>query len=157
MALSLAWGLADLGRHYPGLPDRVPSHFGSSGMADAWMDKQTFAHVTIGLFLFISVLMIGTAMLLRHLPSDSINLPNREYWLSPERRDQTLSVVSGQMLWFGAAIQTFSVGVFHLVYGAAMMATPMLDNNLISAYTGALLGFVAVWSIYLVLRFRVPA
>lgn len=37
-------------------------------------------------------------------PNARINLPNRDYWLAPERREQTMRFISATMAWFGCEI-----------------------------------------------------
>jgi len=36
--------------------------------------------------------------------SARINLPNREYWLAPERREATISYITATMSWFGCGL-----------------------------------------------------
>ena len=46
---------------------------------------------------------VGSRSIGRRLPVSLINLPNKDYWLAPERRDATLAWIGGWSTMFGAA------------------------------------------------------
>lgn len=73
------------------LPPVVASHFAAGGNANGFMPRNAY----IGLMLFVAVgvpfLLALTHSSLRFIPPHRINLPNRDYWLSPERTDETFA------------------------------------------------------------------
>ena len=72
--------------YYPQLPERMATHFGPNGQADGWMSKSAFTAFFLIMITFMTALMSGIGTLIRVLPPEMINLPNKEYWLAPERR-----------------------------------------------------------------------
>ena len=74
------------------------------------------------------------------LPVAVINLPHKEFWLSPERRDETLSYLRMWTLWFGCALLAFLLFVMELVFRANLQTPPRLN---MAAFMPALFGFVA--------------
>ena len=85
------------------LPQRVASHFDLSGHADGWMDRGDFLLLWACLSAGIYAMFVALATFLPRLPKALINLPYRDYWLAPARRDTTLARAAGWLRWMGAA------------------------------------------------------
>jgi uncharacterized membrane protein len=98
--------------YYPQLPSTVASHFGKNGAPNGWQTKAAFFQV----FIFVSVLtvVIGFAIpkLIFVFPPQLINLPNKTYWLAPERRVETTAFFSGYFGWFGCAMYLVMIVTF---------------------------------------------
>ena len=100
----LVLGLLQWAHVYPQLPDVMASHFSGHGTPNAWQPKPAFFRVD---GIVIPVTAVPTFVVPRRLPSmppDKINLPNKSYWLAPERREATFCFVRTQMAWFGCAL-----------------------------------------------------
>ncbi len=137
--------------YYPQLPERVASHFGASGQPDGWSTKQSF----LGIYLFtvglVAVLFLGVQFGMSRIPTTLINLPNKDYWLSPERRQGTFDFMAGYFPWFASATTLLLLDVFHQSFQvnlgrAEALAHPVLS---ISVYVA----FTAVWTIGLIVKF----
>ena len=87
----LAAGLLQLVHDFPLLPERVASHFGASGAANGWMTKSQFLMTYAAILLPALFLEFGCSAALPRRRKRSCNLPNKEYWLSPERRAGTFA------------------------------------------------------------------
>ncbi len=97
-------GLLQWAHVYPQLPDIMASHFSGHGTPNNWQPKQAF-FLLMGVVVLISA--IPTFVVPRRLasmPEDKINLPNKSYWLAPERREDTFRFVRVKMAWFGCAL-----------------------------------------------------
>ena len=88
--------------YYPRLPDQVAHHFGASGRPDAFGSKMHFLILYIVTIAITAAMFLGFGLALPKIPNSLINLPNKDYWLAPERRRQTLDYILPQMLWFGS-------------------------------------------------------
>ena len=75
--------------YYPQLPDTVASHFSASGEADGWMSRGGFIIFYAALMVFLYGTFVGTGYLMRVLPDSYINVPNKNYWLAPVRREES--------------------------------------------------------------------
>lgn len=139
----------------PLLPDRVASHFGPSGEADGYMSCGMFLAFQWGILGFMAALFIGLPMLIRITPQEAINLPNKEYWLAPERRDLTLSYLADRMFAFGAATLALMVSVLQSVYEANIRGVSNI-GGLTWVYLAIYLIYTVIWSITLTRRFNVP-
>lgn len=97
-ALYQAWWLND---H---LPARLASHFDARGQANGWMGRDEFFVFQTALIGLLGLVFGGLGRMMRVLPLDLINLPHRQYWLAPERREETLA-------WLGALGHALGLGV----------------------------------------------
>jgi uncharacterized membrane protein len=137
--------------YYPLLPDRVASHFGASGQPDAWSSKDSFVKIYFVVIAFIAVLFPGIGLILRKIPASFINLPNKDYWLSPERREETIAVLSRQFLWFGSATFLLLLDIFHQSFRVHLGKAKALDHPIASIAVYVV--FTAFWSMALIVKF----
>lgn len=139
------------------LPPVVATHFDASGAANGHMPRGAYLAVMLligaGAPLFIG---LAPGALMRRHP-DRINLPNREYWLAPGRRDATVAYVVAHATWFAVALALFLARVHWLVVEANGREPAMLSTTGIATAL-ALFGLaVTAWLVALFLRFRLPA
>jgi len=135
------------------LPDIVGSHFGRSGFASAWQTKMALFMVELTVILVATIVSFGFPRLIAAMPASAINLPNKEFWLSPERREETFLFLRTQMAWFGCALLAFLLFVMELVFRANLQAPPRLNNAAFVPALVAFLVFSTTWTIRFVLRF----
>ena len=140
----------------PWLPPRIATHFGVDGQANGFMTRGTYlafmAVVVIGLPTLLSA-GIGAAI---HRAPGSLNIPNRDYWLAPPRREATVSYLVNHTAWLAAGIALFG-GVTHFVLvHANTLSPPRLEPAYIFGALGGALAAVALWVISLRRRFRLP-
>lgn len=142
-------------RAYDRLPDRVATHFNFAGQPDGWMSPQGFFAFYIGLLGFMSLVFGGVPLLVHKLPPRLVNLPNRDYWLAPERRDATIEDLSARTSFFGLLVLLFIVGVHELVLRANLGNGILATTPLWIALAG-LFAFAGVWMVRLHRRYRLP-
>lgn len=138
---------------YSQLPDTMASHFNASGAATAFMPKSFF-------FLLIAIVMLATSepvflvpKQIAAKPNDKLNLPNKEYWLAPERRAETMQFLGMKMAWFGCALLAL---LFCGLYNAAtanLRPDHTFDSTTFYVELGAFLAFIIVWLIRLTSHF----
>ena len=138
--------------YYPLLPDRVASHFGPSGRPDAWSSKDTFVSIYLFAVAVIAVLFSGIGFMLRRTPASLINLPNRDYWLSPGRSDETIGLLSRQFLWFGSATLLLMLDIFNQSFQVHLGRAQTLGHPVASIVVYIL--FSVLWSTWLIAKFR---
>lgn len=141
--------------YFPLLPATVSSHFDGGGRPNGWSSKQAF----YTLYLFIVGLMTFCFFLLprllRHVPSSLINLPNREYWLVPERKTEALAMLEEEMGWFGIAILLLLIWTLQLAINANLPGGGALRSDVMLMLIGGFFAFTIVWVIRLYRRFAV--
>lgn len=142
---------------YAKLPEVVASHFDANGNPNGWASKQSFLVFFIGVSVIPAVLVFVVPAIIKALPVDLINLPNRRYWLSPERVDQTLEFLTSRFAWFGCAVYGLMLYVFDYAVRTNLHPEHRPDPN--SMWIGLIVfaAFAAVWSVLLALHFaRTP-
>jgi len=107
LALSVVL-LVSVAATYPMLPERVATHFSASGQPDGWMSRTAHVAFTLGGAAVAAGFCAGPIYLTRFLHASAINIPNREYWLAPERRAEA----DRRMLAFGLWLAALTVGLF---------------------------------------------
>jgi hypothetical protein len=101
-----------------GLPAVVASHFGATGVANGFMPRAFYIRFMLAFAIGMPVLIVVLSRWRFDSPGARLNLPNRDYWLAPERRHQTVSFLRQHMLRFGATLLVFLCYVHWLVVRA---------------------------------------
>jgi hypothetical protein len=136
------------------LPALVACHFVANGMANGFMTRGEFLHFSMGLDLGLPLLVTVALAWLPRRVSGLLNIPNREYWLAPERREKTLDDLALYGLRMGCLLAGFLILVQALVVQANARHPPQLSANVLLGVLAWFFVSMAVWAIGLSLRFR---
>ena len=137
-------------------PQQMAAHFNAQGDPDRFVTKPEFFWFQIQTLFIVVLVSLPLQVLLLVVPPNLINMPNREYWLAPERREETLGRLSDfGPLMFGvillAILAAFEISVY------ANLQTPVHFNaGLMGAVMFAAMGLIVLMLIRLVLSFRLP-
>ena len=137
---------------YPGLPPIVASHFDAQGNANGWMTKGMFLVFEAGMLIFVVGEFLLVPRFVRRLPKNLINMPNKEYWLSDEHREETLGIFRNYFEVFGAVVVLMFVVVNQFVY-QANVARSNLPSSIWMVIVGFLI-FTIVWLVKFISEFR---
>lgn len=134
--------------YYPQLPARLASHFDAAGRPNGWSSKPAYFALQAFIVVVLTLCFAALPGWLERAPARLVNLPNKDYWLAPERRVSTMARVASALTWFGCAGLVFIIVVaslvidFNLGHERVLAATPIWT----------LLGGIAVCTVVLVLR-----
>jgi uncharacterized membrane protein len=137
----------------PQLPDVMASHFDAHGTPNGWQPKATF-FILIGVV--IVVCAIPAFIVPRRLPTMSaerINLPNKSYWLAPERRDETWRFFRVQMAWWGCALLFVLLYALFQAINANLPSVGHFNSEGMWYVLAAFLLFSVTWTIHLIRHF----
>lgn len=131
------------------LPERVATHFGPGGAPNGWQTHEGYIRFTLVFGTAIPAFVLGTFALIRYLNGWGLNVPNKDYWLAPERREETFDFVqrcgvwmTGLMLFFLASVH-YSIlvanaqphvklpPIFFILVGVFLVSTLAWSFNLI--------------------------
>jgi hypothetical protein len=123
------------------LPDPVASSFGAGGRAQGFMSRTAYGALFVGLAVGLPALLAGALAWLPRRHPRLANIPNRDFWLAPERRAGVLARLerTGFLLGGGAAV--FLAVVHALVLRANAHDPPRLANG---PFAACVIGFVAL-------------
>jgi uncharacterized membrane protein len=152
-ALLLACGAIGAAHYYALLPERMASHFSSDGTPNGWQLKEMFFALMAMVTASTAIIGFLAPVLIARRPASQINLPNKEYWLAPERRAVTMEFIAGQMRWFACAV------LFVLLFGgyealrANLRSVVRFDSQAMLVVLVGFLAFVLLWLIGFVRHF----
>jgi uncharacterized membrane protein len=140
--------------YYPLLPQTVASHFDISGNPNGCSSKRQL----IGIYGVIILVMLFSFRVLpsffKNIPVSFINLPNKDYWLAPERKEETFRVIVEKMLSLGNATTFFLLITFQLAFEANLNITRHFSSVTMLMLLGGYILFAVVWSVRFIARFR---
>lgn len=103
---------------FPSLPERVATHFGAGGEPNAFSSKSVFVLMMLAFVIGMPVFLVVLAKIMRYLPKSMINIPNREYYLHPDRAEKTLAEMETSMIWLATITEIFLIGLVQLTISA---------------------------------------
>lgn len=145
--------LVGMAATYARLPERIASHFGANGVANGWMSRDGYVWFMVGIVTLVSVTMLAAFGSIRYLPSALVNIPRREYWLAPERRDDTARTLMRSGLLMVGLNSLFFLAI-HLLVVAANESQPPRLSNAVWAMLAAFLATTGVITLRLIWRFK---
>ena len=140
----------------PRLPDEVADNFDFDGTPNGSSGKTPFVVLYAVMVAFTALIFIGISRFLPRIPPSLINMPNKKYWLAPERKEESLAYLSRQMLHAGNATLALIALVFQqiiVVNVNAMEGEPRL-GLLLWILMGIYFVYMTVWVVRLFVRFR---
>jgi len=149
--------LASVGQilfYYPQLPEVIASHFTFEGTANGWQPKRAFFGIYSGVLVLLVSIFLGLPLLLDRIPDSLINLPQKQYWLAPERRAETFSFINAQMLMYGNATLGFILVVFQLAIQANLTPQKQLPSAIMLPLLGGYILLCLVWTVRFICKFK---
>jgi uncharacterized membrane protein len=140
-----------------GLPPLVASHFGTSGTANRFMPRTFYVRFMLAIVLGLPTILTLVTWRTLVSPKARINIPNRDYWLAPERRAETIAFLRAGLLWFGVLLVAFLCFAHWLVVLANRMQPAHLAEPWFFLGLGTFFVAVFIWLMVLLGHFRTRA
>jgi uncharacterized membrane protein len=137
------------------LPLLMASHFGPGGAPNGWMTREQFFGTLGVIGGGVSALLLLLPLVLAAVPTEFINLPNRDYFFAEERRAATLARLGGFTAWLGVATTALIALVLELSIEANLRRGPLDNGVFLLGMTVYLFGMAATL-IALFRAFRLP-
>ena len=148
LCTAFVWGAAQ------NLPPVVTSHFDLSGTPDATMPRDLFTNLFLAIMVLTSGLMALLPMVIAKLPPQMINIPNRLYWLAPDRIENTKQILQAYLVIFASKLCCFMAVIFWLIVQAHLHNPPQLSAQYLMLATGVFVVLTIFWSMSLSARFK---
>jgi len=141
--------------YYPKLPDQFPSHVTVSGEVDNYTAKsQLFVLMLSTIFGTAVFLTLGTLLALKKAPQ-LVNLPNKEYWFTPEHKQNTIAFVFKNMVKLTIASILMMIVILQSIIWVSL-GSLQSPGMFIGSATGLLCAYCLIIIIQLNRRFRLP-
>jgi hypothetical protein len=137
------------------LPPMVASHFDGAGLPTAHFTRAFYTKFLFAMGVGFPLAVVALLSVVYSKASD-MKLPNRDYWLAPERIAQTRALLVSHGVWFGCLLVSMVCYMHWLMLAAHRDVPPHLSNQMVM---GGLLVFMAIgigWAIALLRAFRRP-
>jgi serine/threonine-protein kinase len=141
---------------FPLLPDRLASHFGASGIPNGWMTKTQFMLMYGVVLLPALTIEFLVSHQIANKPDARLNLPNKEYWLAPERRAETFAYFETFFAWYGCVFLFVVVYAMGLAMRANFETPPQLPTGPIASDIAGFVLFNVGAVIAMLRRFSMP-
>lgn len=141
--------------YYPQMPDIVASHFDGLGAANGWAGRNGFFGLYLVIILMLVIVFEFVPRWSQSRSNFGMKLPHRDYWLAPERVQQTRAFFRRQMCLMGIAHMLLAIYAIQLVILANFDPQPRLHPSIgwaLALYFACL----GAWLIRFYLRFRKP-
>jgi uncharacterized membrane protein len=137
------------------LPTRVAVHFDQNGVASAFMDGVQYRRFIL-LFSVAMPIVLVAFMSSAYSRAKDMKLPNRDYWLAPQRIARTRSFLVAHGIWFGSLLVALMSFMHWLILDANRQQPPTLSNQAMFLGLLVLLGCMLAWIGTLMIAFRRP-
>lgn len=140
-------------------PAQMASHFDIQGEPDRFSTKAQFFGFEIETVMVVVGMGVVTQILVLITPMEWINMkmPNREYWLAPEHRDEIMDRMSSFVaILFGIVALGVQAG-FELAVSANLHQPIHFDAQAMLMVIAGLLVSTPLMLVWLTISFRVPS
>ena len=138
------------------LPLTVASHFDAAGHPNGFMSRSGYVRFVLCAAVGLPVIVVAILTAVYSRATD-LKLPNREYWLAPQRLDETRAFLVAHGVWFGSLLVILGCLVHWLELAANRQQPPHLPNSSFAAVLIAFLVAILAWLAVLMFGFRRPA
>jgi hypothetical protein len=151
-ALSVVLCLAHALGYSTVLPDRVATRFDSSGVPVGWASRSTMIDLQLTMIVALAAACLVLAGAVLRSPARWLGVPRREWWLAPERSEDTRQDLAVRLLWLGVLGQLLLGDLFHRAVRVNLGRAPALESPWLDL--GVFACGVAVWLGMLIWRYR---
>jgi hypothetical protein len=138
------------------LPARMAIHFDLYGRANGWSGKGAYVGLIAAIGLLLPVAMVGFVTRLGATRPEALNVPGRDYWFQPERRNEGVRRVANHMWWLACLMLALAIAMHGLMLLAHASDPPRLPTpGFLALVSGFLLGIVG-WVASLSAAMRAP-
>ena len=138
------------------LPARFATHFSFSGVPNGWSSHSSYLTTMSLTGVLMPLIMVVLMSAPRWIPSRFINIPHREYWLAPERREESVSWTQRHSIWLAILTVIFLAIVHHSILQANLLQPPRLSALEPMIGVALMLGGVLFFMVKMMLRFQRP-
>ncbi len=138
-------------------PAVMAAHFNIVGLPDRFVSKAAFFGFQIEIEVITTAVAVVSRILLVILPVEFINMPNRNYWLSPDRRTATVERLGSFLDSLFSVIMLATLAGFELAVAANLRTPIFFDARLMGLAIAGMTVFAILSLVWLIWSFRIPS
>ena len=154
-ALALLFAIFYFSSTVSSLPPMVASHFDGAGFPTSFMTHAFYTKFVFAMGVGFPIAMVALLSVVYSKAGD-MKMPNREYWLAPERIAQTRALLVSHAVWFGCLIVAMVCYMHWLILSAHRSVPLRLSNQLVMGGLLVFMGIAIGWIVGLLRTFRRP-
>jgi hypothetical protein len=135
----------------------MATHFDIAGTPNAWSSHRGYVMLLVAVGLLLPFGIVKMVAWLGAVRPAWLNVPYREYWLEPSRRDEGMRRIADHMWWLACLMTYLALGVHLLLVQAHETAPPQLRTGPFLIVLGLFLAGLAIWIVAFYARLRPPA
>jgi hypothetical protein len=155
--LTLAVCFVELFWAYYQLPERVRAHLPSWFHFGAEGPRWVFVAISGSIPVLIAIAVLISIRLVKREPEKFLQIPHRDYWLAPERREQTLDSIASRIYLLGAIKFVADAIFIYAAVRANLAGTSELDPTLLLFLAAGFIMAKIALATQLLWRLRFPA
>ena len=128
-----------LAYYYPRMPQLMAAHFAADGRVNGWQPRESFFFLAVLINALSAVITFFAPWQIASKPNARINLPHRDYWLAPERREATMRYIASIMAWFGCGVLLVLISGTFLALRANLTSDHRFNSEAMLVVMGAFL------------------
>ena len=136
------------------LPAQIASHFGAGGVPNGWMDRTDYLLFMLAFAVVLPVSVVLGPLFLPRMKFNKINIPNRDYWLAPVRREATNRYLATHALWLGSLLVVFIAGIHLVLIEANATQPPHLPFAPFVTLLALFMAALGIWIVTMMIHFR---
>jgi uncharacterized membrane protein len=140
--------------YYPQMPRRMASHFAADGRINGWQSREGFFALMLLVTSSSAIICFFVPRQIAAQPNHRINLPNRDFWLAPERREQTMRFIAAMMGWFGCGVLIVLISGTYLALQANLAPYGRFNSEAMLVVLAAFLVSLFIWLIRFIRHFQ---
>lgn len=134
----------------------IASQFGGGGRPVRMMEPGVYLAVMLGITLLVPLLMRWLVIAAAVRGSRWLNIPNRDYWLAPERIEQGVAKLRFWFALLAILAVAFGLAIHHAVMIANRSDPPRLPETFFWSFFVGFLVLCAIWGVGLYRAMRLP-
>ena len=133
--------------YYPQMPEVVASHFDGRGAPNGWSSRNVFFAIYLSMIALLVGIFIFVPRWSERRIGFSLKIPNRDYWLAPERLEQTRAFFQRQMIVMGVVHLLLAIFTVQLAIMANLGQEARLHSS-IGWALGLYFLFIIAWLVH---------
>jgi uncharacterized membrane protein len=154
-AFALLFAICYFSSTVSSLPALVASHFDAAGAPTGRMTREFYTKFVFGMGVGLPIAMVALLTLI-YSKANEMKMPNRDYWLAPERIAHTRALLVSHAVWFGCLMVAMVCYIHWLMLTAHRSVPPHLSNQLVMGGLLVFMGIAVAWIVGLLRAFRRP-